>query len=132
MTTLAVKSSAKNEVINVTEPLARVASERGDGLMVINARHTTVALVVCEDDEELRRDLLRLADDLLAPLRPFEHVRNDNPNAEAHLLSALAGTSLTLAVEDGKLALGKYQNILLLELDGPKERELHCTFMEAT
>jgi thiamine phosphate synthase YjbQ (UPF0047 family) len=57
------------------------------------------------------------------------HIRNNNPNTEAHVLSAFAGTGVTVAIEKGEPDLGTYQNILLLEMDGPKKREVRCKIM---
>lgn len=119
-----VQTQEHTEVVNVTEQLADIGKEVQEGLALFYAPHTTVALLICEDDDELRRDLVQVAETLLAPLRPFEHIRNNNPNAEAHLISALGGTSLMVPILDGKLDLGTYQNILLLEMDGPKSRQI--------
>jgi len=90
------------------------------------APHTTAALLLGEDDAELRRDLVRAADRWLRDCGPFSHIRKYNPNAEAHILSAFGGNGLVVAVENGRLDLGAYQNALLLELDGPKEREIRA------
>jgi secondary thiamine-phosphate synthase enzyme len=124
--TLTIQTHQKTEVLNVTDQLAGMVADVAQGLALFNVPHTTAALIVCEDDDELRDDLARAAENLFADLRPFKHRRNHNPNAEAHLFSALAGTSLTVAVMDGRLQLGTYQNLLLLELDGPKQREVRC------
>lgn len=91
------------------------------------APHTTVALLLSEADAAMLADLERTASSLLAPLEPFSHARNGNPNAAAHILSALAGTQLLLPVADGALQLGVWQRLILLELDGPKERELRVS-----
>ncbi len=126
MKTLTLQTGQKAEVVNVTQQLAEMVAGVQDGLAFFSTPHTTAALFVCEDDDELRADLIHVAQDLFANLRPFKHVRNNNPNAEAHLMSAMLGTSLVIAVENGKLQLGSYQNILFLELDGPKLREIRC------
>lgn len=124
MITTTVQTTQKTQVINITEQLASLLGDVQNGLAVFSTPHTTVALVICEDDDELRDDLAHAAENLFAPLRPFKHRRNNNPNAEAHLLSAFAGTTLSVMVINGRLALGKYQNILLLEMDGPKQRDI--------
>jgi secondary thiamine-phosphate synthase enzyme len=96
------------------------------GLALFYVPHTTAALLMCEDDEELRADLVRVARGWLGVCRPFTHIRNNNPNAEAHLLSAFGGHAVAVAIEHGGLDLGIYQNLLLLEMDGPKQREIRC------
>jgi secondary thiamine-phosphate synthase enzyme len=126
MTTITVTTTQKAEIINVTALLALQVAGIEQGIAVISLPHTSAARIVCEDDDDLRADIVRAAQELFAPLRPFRHIRKNNPNAEAHLISAFAGTSLALGVSQGTLQLGTYQNVLLLELDGPKTRELQC------
>lgn len=124
-----VSTSAPRAVVNITARLQALVAEVRHGLAVCYLPHTSAALLLCEDDAELRADLLRTAERWLTACGPFAHRRNGNPNAEAHLLSAFGGTSLTLAVVDGLFDLGTYQQVLLLELDGPKEREVRCAAM---
>lgn len=123
---IAVQTQQKVEVVNVTQQLGEMVGDVSDGLALFYIPHTTAALLMCEDDSELRNDLVRVAENWLADCRPFTHIRRGNPNAEAHLLSAFGGTRLTIAIEEGKLELGAYQNVLLLEMDGPKRREIRC------
>ena len=127
MNAATIQTSQKTEVMNVTDQLSQMIGDVNDGIALFSLPHTTAALIVCEDDDELREDLVRVAEAMLADLRPFKHRRKNNPNAEAHILSAMAGTSVMLAIENGQLVLGNYQNILLLEMDGPKQREIRCT-----
>jgi secondary thiamine-phosphate synthase enzyme len=113
------------EAVDVTDRLDALSCN--SRFLWVFAPHTTVALIVCEADTEMRRDLERTAESLLSPLEPFTHARNGNPNAAAHLCSALMGTQLLLPTLSGSLALGRWQRVLLLELDGPKERELQVS-----
>ena len=76
-------------------------------------------------------DFLKIADRLFQQVRPFSHMRNNNPNTEAHALSAMFGTSLVLPVAGGKMRLGTYQRILLFELDGPKTRTVSLTHVRS-
>jgi secondary thiamine-phosphate synthase enzyme len=126
-----VGSRAKVEILNVTSLLEEMVEGVPRALAVFYLPHTTASLIMCEDDEELREDIVRVAKNLFKAHGPFAHLKNDNPNAEAHIFSALGGTSLTLPVFDGALDLGKYQHILLLELDGPKEREIRCFLLHS-
>ena len=127
--TLTIATTEKRQALNVTAQVARAAGGLGDGLLVLHTPHTTAALLIGEDDAELRRDYMRVAERWLERLRPFEHVRNDNPNTEAHVMSSVFGVSLTLTVERGALSLGRYQNLILLEMDGPKQREIWLTML---
>jgi secondary thiamine-phosphate synthase enzyme len=121
---ISVKTSSPREVLNVTEAIAREVGDVKRGLLLVNIPHTTAAIFLAEDDDELREDYIKIAENTFAGLRPFKHIRKQNPNTEAHAFSSLFGSSLTLLVEDGALGLGTYQNVLFLEMDGPKERTL--------
>lgn len=129
--TLTVATERHTHVLNVTEDLAALVDGVEDGLAFFYVPHTTAALLMCEDDAELRADLEKVAENWLTEVRPFSHVRKNNPNAEAHILSAFGGHGVLLAVEAGRLDLGPYQNLLLLEMDGPKEREIRCKVLAA-
>ena len=124
---LSVATRQSREIIDLTEEVASRVGRFADGLLLISAPHTTVALFISELDDGLRDDYLKIADRLFEGVRPFSHVRNNNPNTEAHVLSAMFGTSMTLSVAGGKLQLGTYQRIILFELDGPKSRTVCVT-----
>ena len=101
------------------------------GIAAFSLLHTSAAIIICEDEPDLRDDIVRVAENWLAQHRPFRHGRFGAPNAEAHITSALAGTTLAIPIAKGKLLLGTWQSILLLELDGPRQRKLTCTVIES-
>jgi secondary thiamine-phosphate synthase enzyme len=124
---LTVATHHPREIIDLTEDLATRVTGLADGAVLVSAPHTTVALFVSELDEDLRDDYLKIADLLFEGARPFSHRKMNNPNTEAHALSAMFGTSVTVPVAGGRLRLGTYQRIILFELDGPKERTVRVT-----
>lgn len=119
---LSVETRANLDVHDLTDELASLVPEGHDGLAVVTTPHTTVGLVVAPGDPAMLRDFVQLSKRWPAGLGPFEHYEEDNPNAEAHLQSAVFGTRVVLGVDDGELELGTYQRVLLLELDGPRTR----------
>jgi len=127
-TSFTVSTPDKTSVTNVTDKVKDAVSGMADGTLQVRIPHTTAAIFLAEDDEELREDYVKIVTHALAPLRPFKHIRKNNPNTEAHVWSSLLGTTLSLVVEDGELLLGTYQNILLLDMDGPKERTVNVHF----
>ena len=126
-----IATGASREILDLTERVASLTAGLADGMVLLSVPHTTVALFVSELDNELRDDFLKIGDRLFQPLRPFAHVRNNNPNTEAHALSAMFGTSLVLPVAGGKVRLGTYQRIILFELDGPKTRTVSLTHIRS-
>ncbi len=126
-----VKTAAKQALVNVSEQLARAVAESGvsTGIACASVPHTTCALLINEDEEGLREDILRLSGEVIEPLRrkaPFAHDRIDN-NAAAHLTSLFFHPSVTVPISGGKPLLGTWQSLFLLELDGPRTRTVRFT-----
>lgn len=124
---LRITTGSAREIVDLTDRVASAMTDLADGMLLVSAPHTTVALFVSELDDGLRDDFLKIAGRLFEQARPFAHIKNDNPNTEAHALSAMFGTSVVLPVAGGKIGLGTYQRILLFELDGPKTRTVFLT-----
>jgi secondary thiamine-phosphate synthase enzyme len=103
------------------------------GLLVAVGQHTTTALVLNENEERLLRDIEAFFLGLAPPDRPWFHndlhlrpgIPPDEPrNAHAHLIAMLLGNQLSLPVLEGRLGIGRWQSVLLVELDGPRRREV--------
>lgn len=123
-----VKTAARISVENVTSFVAREVESSGvaDGLLVASVPHTTCGLAVNEDESGLREDIERVAARLLSPIAQQGRFAHDcvDDNAQAHLTSLLLGHSVTVPVRDGRLHLGTWQSVFLIELDGPRSRRL--------
>lgn len=118
-----VQTAGAVEARDVTEQVRAVVAGFS-GVAWLSCPHTTTALVVNEADDDLLRDLERVASSLLLPLEPFSHARRGNANASAHLAAALFGRECLVRVAHGELALGEHQRLVLLELDGPRRRRV--------
>ncbi|MFP3400741.1 MAG: secondary thiamine-phosphate synthase enzyme YjbQ [Nitrososphaeria archaeon] len=118
---LEYSSSRDVELIDVTEDVERVVEESGvsAGICVISVPHATAALVVNENEKGLIEDMKDKISEIFPKGRGYEHDRIDD-NAHAHLASAFLGPSKVLPVHGGKLVRGAWQNIFLVELDGPR------------
>ena len=108
---------------------ALLASDIVDGIALVNSRHTTCALLVNEFQGALADDLKAMLARLVPDSAGYRH---DDPrhsdcergNAAAHLRAALIGRSVAVGISGGELSLGRFQSILLVELDGPRCREI--------
>ena len=123
-----VRTHTTQDLINVTDELERAVRESGieSGVALAFVPHATCALLLNEDEGGLREDMLRLLREVIEPLRraaPFAHDRIDD-NAAAHLGSILLGPSIAIPVAAGRPALGTWQQLFLVELDGPRSRTL--------
>jgi secondary thiamine-phosphate synthase enzyme len=119
-----VETTKKLEVVNITQDVQECLPPEAEGLCVVYGPHTTMAVVIGETEADLVEDYGRVMETWLAPSRPFKHCAHNNPNAEAHIFGALHGCSVLVPVEGGKLSLGQWQNILLFEGDGPRQRKV--------
>lgn len=103
-----------------------------NGFVTVTSRHTTTALTINENEERLLEDVKTFFMQLIPPQARYLHndiqLRDcppDEPeNAHSHLAAMLLGSSEVVPVSDGALVLGQYQSIMLVELDGSRERTL--------
>ncbi len=124
MPTTSIRTSTRNELVDVTEQVVELARELGvtDGAVLVSSPHTTAGITINEGyDPDVAGDLLRR----LERLAPHgEDDRHDEGNSDSHLKVALVGSSQLVPVEGGELALGRWQRIFFCEFDGPRTREL--------
>ena len=130
-----IRTAAAIEAHDVTGAVRGAVRDAGveNGVVCISVPHTTCAVCINENEVGLRSDLERLARELLNPLAtsaPFAHDRVDD-NARAHLTAVLLGNSVTVPVQGAAPVLGTWQSVFLVELDGPRTRELHVQVLGA-
>jgi secondary thiamine-phosphate synthase enzyme len=122
-TTFSVRTSAREQILIITPQVQRAleAMTSGDGICTIVTPHTTCAISVNENaDPDVPADLTRALRAMIPDVR-FQHGEG---NSDAHLLSAIIGTSLSWPFRKGKLVFGTWQGIYFIELDGPRERHV--------
>jgi secondary thiamine-phosphate synthase enzyme len=125
MHTLTVKTRKKREVLDITETVQALLEKnhsRTTGICNLLILHTTAALTTADLDPGTDLDMLDAFEAMIPKLR-YRHPHNPE-HVPDHILSALIGTSIALPFEHGNLVLGTWQRIVLIELDGPREREL--------
>jgi secondary thiamine-phosphate synthase enzyme len=100
-----------------------------DGLCSLFVAHTTAALTTGEIGEGTEEDLLDVVQEMI-PSIPFRHA-HDPSHAWSHMAASILGPSLSVPVTGGQLALGTWQSVLFVELDGPRERTVYVTLLPA-
>ena len=120
MRRLTIKTGKKREVLDITDEIEGQLS--GSGLCHLLVLHTTAALTTADLVPGTDLDMLDAFEAMIPKLR-YRHPHNP-AHVPDHILSALIGTSLSLPFERGKLLLGTWQRVVLIELDGPRQREL--------
>jgi secondary thiamine-phosphate synthase enzyme len=122
MMDIRVRTSERVQLVDITGDVARSVEQSGVhvGLCNLFVTHTTAAVIVSENwDPDVTSDMLRHLERLVPLKGDFRHAEG---NSQAHILSVMLGTSINIPVRDGKLALGRWQGVMLAEFDGPRER----------
>lgn len=124
-----VTTKEKFELVDIeNQVVAAVGREKlKNGFVHIFVPHATCGLVLNEAEERLKRDYLRVFK-FISQLGPFAHYQIDD-NAHAHLLASIFGQSLAISIERGKLVKGTWQQIMLAEFDGPRQRRVIVTVL---
>lgn len=124
-----IKTQRSRQVIDVTDQVAALIPERLTGAVLVTVLHTTAAVTTADLDPGTDLDLLDFLD-LITPQRPWRHP-HDPQHAPDHLLASIIGPSVMLPLQAGKLVLGSWQRIVLVELSGPRPRQVALTFVAA-
>ena len=123
--TIHTRTRKQHEVVDLTPRVAEVVQRAGlaEGICTVFVRHATAAVIINENaDPGFRLDIVTALDRLF-PEGIWEHDKVDD-NGAAHLKAALLGPSESIPIRDGRLLLGSWQGIALVECDGPRDREI--------
>lgn len=126
---LRVQTKQKTETIDITAHVADLIrrSDIASGICVIAVAHTTAGIFVNENaDPDVQRDVLATLARLVPDDGDYDHAEGNSPG---HIKSILVGTDVTVAIRDGKLALGRWQGIFVAEFDGPRRRHTTVTLV---
>jgi secondary thiamine-phosphate synthase enzyme len=124
---LIMTSSSRRELIDITGAVTDFVdeSEVTNGICVISVPHATAAIIANEHERGLIRDILAKIEELFPQSGKYAHNAIDD-NADSHVAAAFLGHSKTFTIAKGRLTRGTWQNIFLVELDGPRSRrEVH-------
>jgi len=124
-------TKGKEEFVDLTDRIRKLVEQSRvqDGTLVVYCPHTTAGLTVQENaDPALKRDILGALESMVPAERPYGHTEG---NAPAHVKAALLGTTCTLVIDAGKLLLGRWQGIYLVEFDGPRDRMVQVKIFPA-
>jgi secondary thiamine-phosphate synthase enzyme len=93
-----------------------------EGVCYLFLSHTTAGIIINENaDPSVGRDILDRLEALAPGKGNYQHLEGNSP---AHIKSTLTGLSLTVPIENGHLALGRWQGVFLCEFDGPRDRTI--------
>ena len=126
--TLSFSTTAGTDVIDITRSVAEKVAESGiaEGQALVFTPGSTAALTTIEYESGVVRDLIEAIERIVPKDMDYRHdARWGDGNGYAHVRSALLGPSLTVPVTKGRLALGTWQQIVLIDFDNrPRKRQV--------
>jgi secondary thiamine-phosphate synthase enzyme len=124
--TIEIETQSPNQVIDITGHVDAMLDGTPGGTCHLYLKHTTAALTVMTWEAGVPEDIM----DVLRSLTPNLAYRHDSAaHVAAHFLSALVGPSVHVPVRDGKLGLGEFQRVVLLEFEGPRKRQIELRLL---
>lgn len=120
-----VNTTKSRQVVDLTDNVSDSIPD-GAKLCTVFAAHTTCALTTADLDPGTDQDLLDAVWSMIPKLQ-YRHPHNP-AHVPAHLASSVIGPSVTVPIDNGSLVLGTWQRIVLVELDGPRDRNLRIIF----
>ena len=120
--------SSRRALINITPQVTSALRDSGvrEGLCLINAMHITASVFINDDESGLHADFERWLE-RLAPEKPYstyEHNRTGEDNADAHLKRTIMGREVVVAITDGRLDFGRWEQIFYGEFDGHRRKRV--------
>ena len=129
MQEITLRTERKTQLLEIT-PQVEQALNGADGAAaaLVYVPHTTAGVTINEDiDPVLANDLEEAMEKIVEDGWGWRHDDADGPNAPSHVRASLMSPEVLVPLQQGKLALGRYQGIFFCEFDGPRERKVYVT-----
>jgi secondary thiamine-phosphate synthase enzyme len=126
---LVLNIKERMEFVNITQQVEEAVQESGvtEGLCLVNAMHITASVFINDDEPGLHRDYKRWLEEL-APFDPsperYHHNRTGEDNADAHHKRQIMGREVVVAITDGRLDFGPWEQIFYGEFDGRRQKRV--------
>ena len=128
---LSVSTPARTALLPIGRSLQAEVDHWGvrEGALLVSVGHTTCGLTLNEPEPGLLDDFAAALERLVPWEARYAHNRGAEDNAVAHIRAALMGHQVIVPVRDGRLDLGTWQDVLLVECDGPRTRTVRATLL---
>ncbi len=117
----------RRALVNITDEVAAAINESGirEGLVLVNAMHITASVFINDDEPGLHQDFEAWLE-TLAPEKPYSRYAHNGfeDNGDAHLKRTVMGREVVVAVTDGRLDFGPWEQIFYYELDGKRQKRV--------
>jgi secondary thiamine-phosphate synthase enzyme len=130
MQEITLRTERRTQLVDITARVqAALDSGNGAAAALVYVPHTTAGVTINEGaDPAVARDLESALEKVVDDRWEWKHVEDpDGPNAPSHIRASLMSPQILVPLDDGKLALGRWQGIFFCEFDGPRERKVYVT-----
>ena len=128
MVQIKIRTSQRIEARDITAEVARAVDGKDGNFVHLFCTHTTCGLTINENaDPAVMKDVMDAFNRMVPANYPYRHGEG---NSDAHIKSSLVGHSLTIPIDYGRLTLGTWQGIYLMEFDGPRERKILLSLVQ--
>ena len=119
-------TSKRIEFINITNKVGEAVKKSGikEGIVLVNAMHITASVFINDEEEGLKNDFIGWLHKLVGIKKDYKHNLTGEDNAYAHLMRTIMGREAVIAVTNGKLDFGPWEQIFYLELDGQRKKRV--------
>jgi secondary thiamine-phosphate synthase enzyme len=124
-----LRTERRTQLLDITEQVEQALNgANGAAAALVYVPHTTAGVTINEDiDPVLAADLEQAMEKVVEDGWTWKHDDEDGPNAPSHMRASLISPEVLVPLQEGKLALGRYQGIFFCEFDGPRERKVYVT-----
>jgi secondary thiamine-phosphate synthase enzyme len=125
---LTFNTPTRRAFINITDKVSEIVRKSGvrEGLCLVNAMHITASVFINDDEKGLHSDIDRWLEQLAphGPIDQYKHNRTGEDNADAHLKRQIMGREVVIAITDGELDFGPWEQIFYGEFDGRRNKRV--------
>ena len=127
---ITVRTGARPAVVDITDQASAFVKGRGDGLLHVFVPHATAGVAIIETGAGSDDDLLRALDDLLPTDNRWRHRHGSPGHGRDHVMPAFVAPSVSLPVIGGRIALGTWQSVCLVDPNGDNpSRQVRLSFL---
>ena len=129
MREISLRTERRTQLLDITPQVEEALNgANGAAAALVYVPHTTAGVTINEDiDPVLANDLEEAMEKIVEDGWSGRHDDADGPNAPSHMRASLMSPEVLVPLQEGKLALGRYQGIFFCEFDGPRERKVYVT-----
>tara|TARA_Y100000310_G_scaffold316593_1_gene368512 strand:+ start:1150 stop:1572 length:423 start_codon:yes stop_codon:yes gene_type:complete len=126
---LTINTDNEKEIVNITSKVQKAIDKSGikEGMALVNSMHITSSIFINDEESGLKQDFLKWLEELAPEKKTadgYQHHRTGEVNADAHLKRTIMGREVVVAITNGQLDFGPWEQIFYGEFDGRRNKRI--------